>query len=102
MNASWATFLLCLISRYIERYIFQANIRRSNEYRKYDLLLPEFLHNRPYLFTKYCVEKIELAKSIGENRIKRIMIITLLLQVLRKKANGTKLYNGFPSCECAD
>ena len=50
VNASWAIFLLCLISRQVE-----ANIRRSTEYRRYNLLLPEFLHNRPYLFTKHCV-----------------------------------------------
>ena len=30
------------------------------------LLLPDFLHKRPYPFTKHCVEKIELAKDIGE------------------------------------
>ena len=53
-----------LISRYDE-----ANLRRSNELRRYNLLLPKFLHNRPYPFAKRCVEKIELAKTIGENRI---------------------------------
>ena len=47
-----------------------ANVRRSNEYRRYNLLLPEFLHNRLYPFTKHCAEKIELAKAIGEHTIK--------------------------------
>ena len=67
MNTSWAIFLLCLIFRYIE-----ANLRRSNEYPRCNLLLPELLCNRTYPFTKHCVKKIELAKTIGENRIKRI------------------------------
>ena len=35
-NTSWAIFLLCLISRYVE-----ANLRRSNEHRRYNLPLPE-------------------------------------------------------------
>ena len=35
-NTSWAIFLLCLISRYVE-----ANLRRSNKHRRYNLPLPE-------------------------------------------------------------
>ena len=67
MKSRWAIFLLFLTSRYV-----QANLTRSNEYRKYNLLLPEFLHDWPYPFTKHCVEKTEPAKAIGENRIKHI------------------------------
>ena len=101
MNASWAIFLLCLISRQVE-----ANIRRSTEYRRYNLLLPEFLHNRPYLFTKHCVGKIELAKAIGENRIKRINDNNFTVTSLQENGKRYKVVltnnNGFPSCECAD
>ena len=64
-NISFTRFNdVVLISRYDE-----ANLRRSNEHHRCNLLLPKFLHNRPYPFTKRCVEKIELAKTIGENRI---------------------------------
>ena len=101
MNASWAIFLLCLISRQVE-----ANIRRSTEYRRYNLLLPEFLHNRLYLFTKHCVGKIELAKAIGENRIKRINDNNFAVTSLQENGKRYKVVltnnNGFPSCECAD
>ena len=101
MNASWAIFLLCFISRHVE-----ANIRRSNEYRRYNLLLPEFLHNRPYLFTKHCVEKIELAKAIGENRIKRINDNNFTVTSLQENGKWYKVVltnsNRFLSCERAD
>ena len=101
MNDSWAIFLLCLISRYVE-----ANIRRSNEYHRYNLLLPEFLHNRPYLFTEHCVEKIELAKAIGENGIKRINDNNFDVTSLQENGKRYKVVltnnNRFPSCECAD
>ena len=101
MNASWAIFLLCLISRYVE-----ANIRRSTEYRRYNLLLPEVLHDWPYLFTKHCVENIELTKAIGENRSKRINDNNFTVTSLQENGKRHKVVltnnSGFPSCECAD
>ena len=100
MNAIWAIFLLCLISRFVE-----ANLRRSNEYRRYNLLLSEFLHNRPYPFTKHLVEKIKLAKAIGENRIKRIADNDFTVISLQENGKEYKVVltnnSGFPSCECA-
>ena len=45
-----------------------------------------------YLQNTVCVEKIELAKAIGENRIKRINDNNFTVKVFRKTANGTKLY----------
>ena len=69
-------------------------------------MLPEFLHNRPYLFTKHCVEKIELAKTIGENRIKRINDNNFTVTSLQENGKRYKVVltnnNGFPSCERAD
>ena len=101
MNASWAIYLLCLISRYVE-----ANIKGLNEFCRYNLLLPVFLHNRLYPFTKHCVEKIELVKAIGENRIKRINNNDFTVTSLQENGKEYKIVltnnNGFPSCECTD
>ena len=78
MKSRWAIFLLFLTSRYV-----QANLTRSNEYRKYNLLLPEFLHDWPYPFTKHCVEKAEPAKAILEKSDKKeyLQITTNFCQV---------------------
>ena len=69
-------------------------------------MLPEFLHNRPYPFTKYCIEKIELAKAIGENRIKCINDNDFTVKRVQGNGKEYKVVltnnNGFPSCECAD
>ena len=108
MNASWAIFILCLISRYVE-----ANLRRSNEYHRYYLLLLEYLHNRPYRFTKHFAKKVELAKAIGENRVTNIndndFTVTSLQKIGTKEYKVTKERkavltnnNRFLSCECAD
>ena len=70
-----------------------------------NLLFPELLHNRPYLFTKHCVERLELAKAIGENRIKRINDNNFTVTSLQENGQRYKVAltnnNGFPSCECA-
>ena len=82
-------------------YYVEANVRRSNKYHGYNLLLSEFLHNRTYPFTKHCVEKNELDKAIEENNDNDFTVNSL-------QNNGKeyrvvlKIDNGFPSCECAD
>ena len=46
------------------------------EYHRCNILLPEYLYNRLYSFTKHCVEESEIAKAIGENSIKLLNVYT--------------------------
>ena len=99
LNASWAIFLLCLIFWYVE-----ANLRRSNDYHRYNLFLSEFLHNRSYPFTKRCVEKLNYP-SHWRNRIKPINDNKFNVKSLQDNSKEYKVVlsnsNEFPSCECA-
>lgn len=46
------------------------------EYHRCNILLPEYLYNQLYSFTKHCVEESEIAKAIGENSIKLLNVYT--------------------------
>lgn len=46
------------------------------EYHRCNILLPEYLYNQLYSFTKHCVEESEIAKAIGENSIKLLNVCT--------------------------
>ena len=69
-------------------------------------MLPEFLNNWPYPFTKHYVEKIGIAKAFGENRIKRIDDNDFTVTSLRENGKEYKVVltnnYGLPSCECAN
>ena len=46
------------------------------EYHRCNILLPGYLYNQLYSFTKHCVEESEIAKAIGENSIKLLNVYT--------------------------
>ena len=64
------------------------------------------MHNRPYVFTKHCIEKIELAQFIDESRIAKINDTTFSVKSLQNNGKSYKVIlkheNGFPTCECED
>ena len=64
------------------------------------------MHNRPYVFTKHCIEKIELAQFIDESRIAKINATTFSVKNLQNNVKSYKVIlkneNGFPSCGCED
>ena len=67
---------LSLVFLWLALKYFESNVRRSMEYCRCNLLLPEYLYNRLYPFTKHCAEEIELAKAIGGNSIRLLNVYT--------------------------
>ena len=48
---------------------FEINLRSLNWYRIYNKNIPEWLHDRPKKYVKYCLEKMELAKEVNINNL---------------------------------
>ena len=68
-------------------------------------MLVQFMHNRPYAFTKYCL-KNKFDQFTDEGRIAKIEDTSFFVKSLQ---NDGKSYNvelkddnGFLSCECED
>ena len=57
-------------NKYIYVRYVEANIRISSECRKYNTDLPKWVHNKPIYFSKYCIEKMNLAQDIKKENIK--------------------------------
>ena len=88
------------------RYV-EDNVRRSAEYRLYNINLPQWLHNRPLPFTKHCIEKLTLSKEIKAEDISYVETLNDSYFHFRSVDNisGYKVFLGanedlYPSCEC--
>ena len=79
----------------------------SNSYKRYDLEIPPYLHNRPRHIVQHCLEKIDLAKSIpthhviskGEGQFE-VHSQTATLDVWYKVSFGK--HAATPSCTCKE
>ena len=54
------------------------------------IVLSRFMRDRQYIFTKHCNEKIEQAKSIGDEQIRQINENEFLSEVSKKAVKSTK------------
>ena len=50
------------------RYV-EENVRRSGMYRKYNKTLPDWLNDKPYKFTKHCLDRIASSKNIRKSDV---------------------------------
>ena len=88
------------------RYV-EENTRLSCSYKRYDLEMPHYLHNRPRHIVQHCLEKIDLAKSIpfhhvileGEGQFE-VHSQTSMLDVWCKVTFGG--HDATPSCTCKE
>ena len=96
-------FLLEKFSRYVEE-----NVRRSSEYRRYNKALPKWLNDRPYAFTKHCIEKLSMARDIKPENIKFVETVNKCYLLVTSSIDH-KVYkvhlrqrnnSSYPCCDC--
>lgn len=81
---------------------FEINLRSLNWYRIYNKNIPEWLHDRPKKYVKYCLEKMELAKEVNINNLFKSERFTVTSSANPKKFKEIFLGDNLriPSCHC--
>ena len=68
------------------------------------IVLSRFMRDRQYIFTKHCNEKIEQAKSTGDEQIRQINENEFLSEVSKKNSQDYKVMirddKEFTACVC--